>query len=61
MLSLRSRCAFEIGRDEVGRREEHTTSSFIGGVLDNNIRFVILKIPEREQDDVSLIDPDLSK
>jgi hypothetical protein len=37
----------------------HTTSSFIGGVFDDDIRFVILEIAQREQNDVSLIDPDL--
>ena len=34
--------------NENGMMKGHTTSSFVGGVLDNDICFVILEIPERK-------------
>jgi len=35
------------------------TASLVGGVFDNNICLVVLKLAQRQQDDISLINPDL--
>ena len=36
-----------------------TTASLIGRVFDNDICFAVLKVSERKQDDIALINPDL--
>ena len=43
------------------RRKERvrTASRLISGVFYDNIRFVVLEITEREEDDIALVDPDL--
>ena len=36
-----------------------TTPSFVGSVFDDHICLVVLELSEREEDDVSLVNPDL--
>jgi hypothetical protein len=40
---------------------ELAISSFVSGVLDDDIGFVVLEITKRKQHDVSLVDPDLER
>lgn len=40
-------------------KAKHTVTSLIGGVFDDDIRLVILKISQRKENDVSLVDPHL--
>lgn len=36
-----------------------TIAGFVGSVFNNDVRLIILEIAQREQDDVSLVNPDL--
>ena len=38
-----------------------TATSLVGGVLDNDIRLVVLEVTQRNEDDVSLVNPNLGQ
>lgn len=38
---------------------KNTGAHLVRSILDNDVRLVILEIPQGQQDDISLVDPDL--
>jgi hypothetical protein len=41
--------------------ETHTVARFIGSIFNDNVSLIVLEIPERKEDNVSLVDPDLRR
>lgn len=61
-LTIRFHCSSESVRDCSARaRRRLTVTRLVGRVLDDDVRLVILEIPEGEQDNVSLVDPHLKR
>lgn len=41
------------------RMKQRTVTSLVGRVLDDNVRLVVLELTQGDEDNVSLVDPDL--